>query len=250
MYFQLTNIQQTEWCYNYHDPVVPHACNTQLYPTPEEQTRFIRAYARHRPFKSDSIPTTPALGAIDRSLSSISTFMLDSRYPTTPTGGTQARDLVSIATAEEEAIEEEVKRLRHETTLWRAACSAHWIAWGIVQAKLPGVPGSYFETHNEEPNVENWGKEITPSATTPGATPSSHISPQQGTDPLNPEEQQMAQDLDDKRPEDGEEDEEFDYLGYAHERAMFFWGDMLRLGIVKSGELPEELEAKVRIVDY
>lgn len=47
-----------------------------------------------------------------------------------------------------------------------------------------------------------------------------------------------------------EEHEEFDYLGYAQHRAMFFWGDMLQLGLVKEDELPEDMRAKVKVVPY
>ena len=50
--------------------------------------------------------------------------------------------------------------------------------------------------------------------------------------------------------EDAEEDEEFDYLGYAQERAMFFWGDAIMLGIVKAEDLPEEVRKAVKIVEY
>ncbi len=80
------------------------------------------------------------------------------------------------------------------------------------------------------------------------------------SDPLSPEMKALAQDAHDKRPEGGEsagpddegeaEEEEFDYLGYAQERAMFFWGDVLQLGIVKREDLPRELLEKVKIVEY
>ena len=48
----------TEWCYNYHSPVKPYACNTDVYPTPEEQDRFVRAYVQHQtPFAASSSDT-------------------------------------------------------------------------------------------------------------------------------------------------------------------------------------------------
>ena len=51
---------------------------------------------------------------------------------------------------------------------------------------------------------------------------------------------------------DGENDdeEEFDYLAYAQDRAMFFWGDVLGLGLVEKESLPTEMLAKVKIVEY
>jgi choline kinase len=39
-------------------------------------------------------------------------------------------------------------------------------------------------------------------------------------------------------------------LGYAQHRALFFWGDMLQLGLVKEEDVPEELRAKLKVVPY
>ena len=47
-----------------------------------------------------------------------------------------------------------------------------------------------------------------------------------------------------------DEEEEFDYLAYAQERAMFFWGDILQLGIAKRKDLPAKLLEKAKIVEY
>lgn len=33
------------------------------------------------------------------------------------------------------------------------------------------------------------------------------------------------------------EEGEFDYLGYAQERALFFWGDMISLGVMTEEEV-------------
>lgn len=57
--------------------------------------------------------------------------------------------------------------------------------------------------------------------------------------------------VDDKAPK--EEDigpEEFDYLRYTQERAMFFWGDVVQMGLVKIEELPEQLRAQIKVVEY
>src|SRR5215469_4833723 len=52
----------SEWCYDYHDETAPHACRTALYPTTEEQARFVKAYVTHRPRLSESsAPSTPFL---------------------------------------------------------------------------------------------------------------------------------------------------------------------------------------------
>ncbi|KAJ9629519.1 hypothetical protein H2203_001893 [Taxawa tesnikishii (nom. ined.)] len=159
----------TEWCYNYHDPVAPYACNTAAYPTPEEQDRFVRAYVRHRPqFNA----TTPKLSAqtptsssfpfptIDRNerpsgpTHSINSFMLDARAPPTGHPASSSTSGMSgmsgsvttepFATPADQAAEDaEVAQLLKETRLWRLANTAMWIAWGIIQAKVPGMPASF-----------------------------------------------------------------------------------------------------------
>lgn len=48
----------------------------------------------------------------------------------------------------------------------------------------------------------------------------------------------------------GSEHVGFDYLAYAQDRALFFWGDCLQLGLISADELPEELIRKVKKVAY
>jgi len=62
----------------------------------------------------------------------------------------------------------------------------------------------------------------------------------------------LVKDVKGKGSERGIEAEEnnFDYLGYSRERAMFFWGDAVKLGIVRMEELPEDLRKEIRIVEY
>lgn len=190
----------TEWMYNYHDPVAPFACHADRYPSLEEQKRFIRAYVDHRP-QFPLASSTPRMTPVDSntpsgtatpslqptaSSSSIVDFMLDARYP----GG----DWGAVEKAREEQIDQQVRELIDEARLWQPANSAQWIAWGIVQAKVPGLDGN-------------------PADEEPGA-------------------------------------DEFDYLSYAQERAMFFWGDCVQLGLVKLEDLPEGLQAKMKLVKY
>jgi choline kinase len=49
-----------------------------------------------------------------------------------------------------------------------------------------------------------------------------------------------------------EVDDEFDYLSYAQDRALFFWADVLTMGLVREDELPAELlpQVKKRILKY
>ncbi|KAI1501611.1 kinase-like domain-containing protein [Biscogniauxia marginata] len=208
----------TEWCYNYHNEDAPFACNTSLYPKPDEQRRFIKAYVTHRPeyphpaastpnltplATPNLEPITPSLGPTSSGASSsIVEFMLDARVPP---GGWKEEER-----RREEQAEEQVNALMEETRLWRVANSAQWIAWGIMQAKIPG-----FDE-----------KETTEAVK--GAQPTTVVIPEE---------------------EEGDPNE-FDYLGYAQERAMFFWGDCVMLGLVKKEDLPEHMRDKIKLVDY
>ncbi|PPJ56053.1 hypothetical protein CBER1_03362 [Cercospora berteroae] len=220
----------TEWCYNYHDEKKPYGMQANMYPTPEEQDRFVRAYVRHRPQFNVSTPklapTSTAADArepepIKRSTTSISDFMLDVRTPS-QTPAVPAED-----DAQKKREDAEVKRLLDETRMWRLANTAQWIAWGIIQAKVPGMPlfdGSAAASESEGETPENLlgeradqYKEI--------------LKEQQGDEPVA-------------------ENEEFDYLGYAQHRALFFWGDALQMGFVKPEDLAEETREKVKKVEY
>ncbi|KAF2265156.1 kinase-like protein, partial [Lojkania enalia] len=229
----------TEWCYNYHSEF-PFRCNTGYYPTPEEQHRFIRAYLLHNPSykapgRNASLPPTPQLRPLSSSgsataaaatatPSSISAFMLDSRAPPGERVSYHEQEAQS-----EQKTEQEIERLMAETRIWRLANSAQWVAWGIVQAHIPGLPD--FENKD--------GK-------------------QDGGRNVNSELESATKEMkDEARNEEGgkgekeaDEDEEFDYLAYAQERAMFVWGDAIQLGIVRKEDLPEKVRGGVKIVEY
>ncbi|EOD47241.1 Choline/ethanolamine kinase [Neofusicoccum parvum] len=189
--------------------------------------------------------------------SSISAFMLDSRAPPQQIHEQEER--------EEEEVEKEVQRLMDETRLWRIGNSAQWVAWGIVQAKVPGLPD--FDTAKKAMTADGREDEQPVAAEQPQEEEQCYMNPQsetQGSDPLSPEAKAMKEDLADKRPEEAADvgdaasssgaadpdEEEFDYLGYANDRAMFFWGDAVRLGIVKAEELPEDVRERIKIVEY
>lgn len=122
-------------------------------------------------------------------------FMLDARVPP---GGWKEEEK-----KREEQSEHRVEELVEEARLWRAANSAQWVAWGIVQAKVPG--------------------------------PESELPPE-GMADLEEEAESEA---------DG-----FDYLSYAQERAFFFWGDCVLLGLVRRDELPESLSGRLKLLEY
>ncbi|RMZ86490.1 hypothetical protein DV736_g6285, partial [Chaetothyriales sp. CBS 134916] len=225
----------TEWCYNYHHPDKPWACNTHAYPSLEEQYRFVRSYVMHRPQYNPSASATPRFEG--REKTSISDFMLDARTLL----GVSTPDYDVEEQAREKKQEEDIQLLLHDTRLWRIANSAVWVAWGIVQAKVPEL---------DEPTA-NMDKQI-----------SEKLLPHPLSDPLDQEEKLQQEDSIHDRPEsraqeeanlegdDDEHDDSFDYLAYAQDRAMFFWGDCLQMGLVKEEDLPEDLRERIRVVPF
>lgn len=259
----------TEWTYNYHDSVASHVCFPERYPRPEQQRRFIRAYVDHRPeFPHQCASSTPRFGPMSlpplpplmeqplsepstssaasgtasapptlqsshapptaSSASSIVDFMLDARAP--PGGW------IEEERRREELLERQVDELMEETRLWRAANSAMWVAWGIVQAKVPGFSlppkegsaTSLLVDHDDDITIDG-------ETAVEGGDGATNI----GGDGAN------ADDADAAEPE-----EEFDYLGYSQERAFFVLGDCIKAGLLQLDELPEDVQAKVKMIDF
>ncbi len=136
------------------------------------------------------------------------------------------------AGARERSTETEIERLMEETRLWRAANSAQWVAWGIVQAKIEGMDES---PEAQEDQADDHGDL--------NMARKSHLGSEG-------EDNGAEADEGGKEEEEEEEEKGFDYLAYAQERALLFWGDVLQLGLVKKDDLPAELVQKVKIVQY
>lgn len=224
----------TEWCYNYHSKEANYSCNTTMYPTPEEQYRFVRAYVMHRPQFAPSASSTPMMEG--REKTNVPDFMLDARAPTNYDAEEKARERTQEA---------EIQRLLHQTRMWRTANSAQWVAWGIVQAKVPELA---------DPPGKNMGASVLEKI-----RDKLHAH----SDPLDPDVAARREDAKHDRPEsrekenehhegDGEHEaeESFDYLAYAQERAMFFWGDCIQMGIVKERDLPAAMRSQIKYVRY
>ncbi|KAJ9661911.1 hypothetical protein H2198_001663 [Neophaeococcomyces mojaviensis] len=228
----------TEWCYDYHHPEHNYACNTKQYPTPDEQKRFLRAYVMHRPQFAPSASSTPLFEG--REKTNIPNFMLDARAP----GSGYASDYDTDERAWEKAQEQEIQDLLQETRLWRIANSAQWVAWGIVQAKVP--------------ELDELPKKSVAGAVVDKVLKSIHVK----SDPLDEDVKDKQEAAAADRPEgreqeeahhegaDDEDEDAFDYLAYAQERAMFFWGDCVLMGIVKESDLPEAMRPHIKYVKY
>ncbi|KAE8147070.1 kinase-like domain-containing protein [Aspergillus avenaceus] len=212
----------TEWCYNYHDPERSWACNNKEgFPTPEEQYRFISAYLTHRPgLGPRSSPSiTPLMKAGESSnITSIAPLDLDAGPDVDP------QRLVDVERAQGDSRDAEIRSLMHQARLWRVFNSAQWVAWGIVQAKVPGMEEGIAA------DAATNGHENGTSGAESGRTSPTAPSPDT----------------------DVEETDEFDYLAYAQDRAMFFWADVLAMNLVKEEELPAAMvqHVKSRAIHY
>lgn len=146
--------------------------------------------------------------------------MLDARGPPTSKDAGAAEEEI------ERELENEVTRLQHEMRMWRMSNHAFWIMWGIQKAKIPNLPD--FDDPTQSAAVAAGPMQ-----------PSLHISMSSGTLPMvqSPIAEEEGHDVaggdvkngtetqaEQSPPEaDGEEEEEeFDYLAYSWQRAMFF----------------------------
>ncbi|KAI7974349.1 hypothetical protein EIK77_008532 [Talaromyces pinophilus] len=222
----------TEWCYNYHDTERPWACNTRAYPTPEEQHRFISAYVYHHRPQQQGMGTSP-LATPDIAPSSIPTprlapFSLDA--PAMSLSATSSLITSDTTQLYEETSEAEIQQYMRQTRLWRVANSAQWVAWGIVQAKVPAL--------EEEEAAQAAAANDTSSPSVSGGAGESTPDPS------------ASQEL--KKILEEAEESEFDYLAYSQDRALFFWADVLSLGLIRENELPDGLleVVKLRMINY
>lgn len=247
----------------------------------------MKAYITHRPRLSEgSTPSTPflagrayqddeaamlappAVAMTEKGKSGtgmVAGFATDMRMP----GGFATRESASADFAKEEEkrqkeVQKEVDYLLWETGLWRLANSAQWVMWGVMQAKIPGLPLELGgQEYSESPQLKEL--QLPDSGFVDGDTDSvkmqgtgqKPLAPEQDagnriTDTGGSEVERLADHTNDKRrmDETGAEENDFDYLGYSRERAMFFWGDAVKLGIVRMEELPEDLREEIRIVEY
>ncbi|KAF3481154.1 choline kinase [Arthroderma uncinatum] len=249
----------TEWCYNYHDEDRPWKCHANWYPTLEEQKRFIRAYLTHRPrltytetgnnpysanhnFSTSSVSstmTTPGLRPTYIGSPRVAPFNLDNYTPAVP---------FSISEDEQvdEELETEVQKLLHEVRVWRIANSAQWVAWGIVQAKVPGIEAALAETNLPVAPAPGSSGDATSSN---GENEDTVTTPTQET--VDVQQMLAASDQALQEAQVDEAADEFDYLAYAQDRALFFWADILAIGLIKEEELPKEMleHIKRRMLD-
>lgn len=209
-----------EWTYNYHATVGSHLCDTTRYPRPEEQYRYLKAYVDHRP-QFPHVNSTPRLTPVDAANGQQQQQQQQSGGP----GSTTPKLLPANSSS---SIVDFMLDSRAPPGGWSAAEKAREeqmdrdVRQLMDDAMLWRPASSAFWI--------TWGLI---QASVPGL-----------------EEGDEYDELKDEAGDKAEADsDEFDYLGYSQNRAYFFWGDMVQLGIVKPEELPEELRSRLKLVD-
>jgi choline kinase len=156
-----------------------------------------------------------------------------------PQSSSQPPSQPSINEDEAELTRRKMESLMWETRAWRGLNSAQWTIWGIVQAKIPGIS----DTDLQMTPKQNDGLDQNPEVHTEIDIDDSKCdkpSKKPGVD-----EEKDGDEYPEEEQEDG-----FDYLAYARDRAAFFWGDILSLGIMTPEELPKEVVQEAKILDY
>ena len=179
--------------------------------------------------------------------------MLDSRTP--------AAQFPEEEASRSQDLEAEIGRLMLETRLWRVANSAQWVAWGIIQATIPDMANC--DTTDTVVASSSSASLPTERETSPKdlnhdehdrtdrrweASTSQNRQRQQRWSAVDATAHPLYMSTD--AESECEVDGGFDYLGYAQERAMLFWGDVVQLGIVPRSDLPADLLPKLKIIEY
>lgn len=192
--------------------------------------------------------TTPGLRPTYTSSPRVAPLSLDTYTPSVPFS-------ISKDDQIDEELEVEVQKLLHEARVWRIANSAMWVAWGIVQAKVPGLEAAVAgtsapvaHTSTTDPASDKNDKEA--ALNSDESTDDASTTPTQET--VDVQQMLAATDQALQEVEVDEAADEFDYLAYAQDRALFFWADILAIGLIKEEELPMEMleHIKRRIVEY
>lgn len=266
----------SEWCYNYYDPEAPYALSHDLYPTVAEQERFIKAYLVHGTgvsrFTASEATSNVSGNGIEASTggagagaggvaASLAAFMLDARMPfkdrgrdsdrdkdrsthmqntrTRASSSSSATSTLNNSTNIEDLdpdINAATQTLMRETRLWRPANTAQWVAWGIVQATIPELASSEDDNepdyHQAGKLERGFGPELAPeyldeTAKSIPATAAEAEAEATATACVT----------------------DFDYLSYARDRALLFWGDLVAFGIVDEKDLPVDVRRRLKMVE-
>lgn len=246
----------TEWCYDYHDSQgSPAVIRPERYPSPEEQERFLTAYITHLPLRSSESTVEASYSANTGAGAGVITtpqgfngaespFSLDATAQriTQRDGqilpvreqqqqGHQKRDPRGIGNEKVDAsVGDRVRQMMHDSALWRPANSAQWVCWGIVQASgqdqsAEAGPASVTASVGAGPGDGGEGDGVG-SGSGSGVGVGSGVGSGAGA---------------------VETVDSFDYLTYAHSRALFFWRDIVQLGVVKVADLPAALRSELRL---
>jgi len=196
-----------EWMANYHAPVAPHQMQQSRFPTIEEQRNFLKAYIGHSiPHTHDQFPiyrtsSSSAANTPNTPTYTLAQFSLDARTPYS-TPGQFMLDARTPAESSASSYKEEEQSRQDALVNEIERLMEEARAWR---------PASHAMW-------ASWGVIQAKIPTGEGRDGEGHMGERGAS-----------------TGEDG--DGEFDYLGYAQERALLFWGDMVSLGVMKEEEV-------------
>ena len=148
--------------------------------------------------------------------------------------------------------------LMRETRLWRPANTAQWVAWGIVQATIPELGSG--DDDDDGPDYHQAGKlergfgpELEPESPDQADTVTTARINKSGTG-IGTGTQDNVDSATETSPETAATAAaacvtDFDYLSYARDRALLFWGDLVAFGIVHEKELPVDVRRRLKMVE-
>lgn len=132
------------------------------------------------------------------------------------------------------SIDAEVKLYYNALIKWRATVQLFWSVWAIVQSGdlTKGEAGSTNDK-SEPSNTITLSKSETFEET--GSAGTKYIIKTQEYSEIEHDKSIVVED---EESTDGVDIDSFDYLGFCKEKISVFWGDMLALGIIKDGCVP------------
>ena len=150
----------------------------------------------------------------------------------------------------------EVDALRKEVDDWRALSHAMWAIWGVIQSLPPAQKDVVDKEVHAKPIELKRKKEPVSGMRSPFLPPSSprikRISSYKSPSYFPIVMEHAGDDfslgesaLEVPKTEDWVDEDTFDYNAYSLERIQLFYGEVVRLGLVKRDEVPPIYEVRV-----
>ncbi|KAF8425845.1 kinase-like domain-containing protein [Tirmania nivea] len=204
-----------EWMANYHAPVAPHQMQQSHFPTTQEQRNFLKAYVGHSiPYTHHQLPvhrtnSSSTVNTPNTPMYTLPQVSLDSRTPSFIPSFTPGQFMLDARTPAGSS----ASSYKEEEQSQQDALAKE--AERLMEEARAWRPASHAMW-------ATWG------------VVQAKIPMKKG---------EGEGDTGERGASTGENgDGEFDYLGYAQERVLLFWGDMVSLGVMKEEEVKKCFE--------